>query len=540
MTHRRIAPVLAALLFLVSAVAGAAAGEPDALSTYRKRFTKDAYTSVKEEVLKDLAAAGGRPARDAIGWCVQQARLFLDQVQRDAERVYVRFKSAQDAYMEQFEDYARQFEKQGKPRPNSHPANWPTRIKFDEADADMKSADRAVADAQAILESGRAAYGRVIDTFPEADAAALRTEITAGPLASKDWAVRADAYDLLAFAKAPWVLRVLQDAAQKEEDPRALVAALSSLGGRDPVHVIPTLKHRLDDARWSVRAAALAALERTPCREAVDAIIARFPKEEGRLRDDCVRALVALTGGDVARTPEAWAQYWAMRRETWTGPPPKVDPDKPPPNPNAPFAGGVPASEGKKTGFFGIDLKSRRLVFVIDLSGSMNEKASDKSKETRADVAKAELVRAVRALEDGSLFSIVLYSNDVRVWKPEMVTANADTRKAAVEFIEKAAVVGGTATFDALAAALVLGDVGKGKARAPDGTGDAKLDTVLLLSDGKPTAGRYVDPDQIRAAVKDLNKLRGIAIHSIAFGKDADDKFMEGRAKDAGGTFLKM
>lgn len=540
MTHRRLPALVTAAVVVLSFALNAAAGDPDVLSSYRKRFTKDAYTSVKEEVVSDLAAAGGRGARDALGWCVAQARTFLDAAQRNADKAYGKFKVARDAYNEQFEEYAKQFEKQGKPRPTSHPANWPTRIKFDEADAEMKTADRDVAEAQTILDAARAAYGRVVDTFSEPDAAALREELAAGPLVSKDWAVRADLYDLLAFAKAPWVLRLLQDAAQKEEDPRALVEAIESLAGRDPVQVLPTLIFRLDDARWAVRAASLAALERTPAKEAVDAIVARFPKEEGRLRDDCVRALIALTGGDCARTPEAWKQWWALHRETWNGPPPKVDPDKPPPNPNNPVPAAEPAKEGQKTGFFGIDLKSRRLVYVIDLSGSMNEKVSEKSKETRAEVAKAELIRAIRALEDGSLFSIVLYSNEVRVWKAEMVTADSDTRKAAVEFVEKAPVVGGTATYDAVAAALVLGDVGKGKARAPDGTGDAKLDTILLLSDGKPTAGRFVEPTQIRNAVKDLNKARRIAIHTIAFGKDADEKFMEGLATDAGGTYLKM
>lgn len=540
MVHRRFAALLTTAVVVLSLGLHAAAGEPEILSTYRKRFTRDAYTSVKEEVVGELAAAGGPAARDGLGWCVAQARTFLDAAQRDAEKSYTKFKTASDAYNEQFEEYARQFEKQGKPRPTSHPANWPTRIKFDEADAEMKTADRSVAEAQAILDAARAGYGRVVDTFAEADAAALRAELAAGPLVSKDWAVRADLYDLLAFAKAPWVLRLLQDAAQKEEDPRALVEAIESLAGRDAVQVLPILVFRLDDARWAVRAACVAALERTPAKEGIDAIVARYPKEEGRLRDDCVRALIALTGGDCARTPEAWKQWWALHRETWAGPPPKVDPDKPPPNPNNPVPAAEPAKEGQKTGFFGIDLKSRRLVFVIDLSGSMNEKVAPKSDQTRAQVAKTELIRAIRALEDGSLFSIVLYSNEVRVWRPEMVTAAADTRKAAVDFVEKAPVVGGTATFDALAAALVLGDVGKGKARGPDGSGDGKLDTILLLSDGKPTAGRFVEPKAIRDAVKDLNKARRIAIHSIAFGKDADEKFMEGLATDAGGTYLKM
>jgi Mg-chelatase subunit ChlD len=195
-------------------------------------------------------------------------------------------------------------------------------------------------------------------------------------------------------------------------------------------------------------------------------------------------------------------------------------------------------SKAGATGLFGIDVKSRRICYVIDLSGSMNAKVSDTAKQTRAELAKAELIRAIRALEDDAWFAVVLYSSDVSPWRTEMMRADAASRKAAVEFVEKAPVVGGTATFDALAGALGLGDVGKGKARGPDASGDGRLDTIVLLSDGRPTNGRITEPEKIRAEIRRLNERRGIAIHTIAFGKDADTSFLEKLAKENAGTFV--
>src|SRR6185503_7867115 len=110
-----------------------------------------------------------------------------------------------------------------------------------------------------------------------------------------------------------------------------------------------------------------------------------------------------------------------------------------------------------------------------------------------------------------------------------------------------AAIEGGTNTYDALEAAFAFADLGKGKKREADPTGDARVDTIMFLSDGKPTVGRITDPDQIRGAVKNWNKARRIAIHAIAFGVNdalkkggdgADPKFMKGLADDTGGKYV--
>jgi hypothetical protein len=287
---------------------------------------------------------------------------------------------------------------------------------------------------------------------------------------------------------------------------------------------------RLQDARWLVRAAALEALGRTPAPGTVDAVVERMPLEEGRLLEDCARVLKALTGQDLGTNFEGWRQWWQANRDTWTGPPPprKHDPHD---------LSGAPDVGHRKTGFFGIETPSRRLVYVIDVSGSMNVAVSKTDERTRAAVAKEELTQALRGLEDGALFNLVFFSSGVTVWKPEMVTATVETRREAADFVRDAAVVGGTATYDALVAAFGLADVGRGRKREQDGSGDAKVDTVILLSDGQPTLGRLTRPDQIREAVRELNRGRGITVHTVAFGADADQVFLAGLAEDTGGTF---
>jgi hypothetical protein len=526
-----VAPVLAVVAVFLSAAAAFAAPDP-VLQNYRKRFSRDAYLSDKEAVVQELVAAGGIPARDALLWCAQRTKEYLESEQKDSDKAHAALAPIQAEFDELFRKYLAEETKRGNPNPKTHPA-WPVTEKLAAARAALWDAEKKVQTCRSILGTVLRAQGAVLDSLAPADEAQVREKLGKDLAAAKDWSVRAELYESLGAAKIAWALRVLQDAAVKDADPRALVAALDGLGGREPQHVLPILVERLQDERWIVRAAALAALERTPSKETIDAVLARFPKEEGRLRDDCVRVLARLTGGkDVTPTPEAWKQWWALNREAWAGVPKDVPID--------PFRASedLPKDAAKRTGFFGLEVKSRRLCFVIDVSGSMNEPASKSGKATRAERAKEELTTVLRALEDGAWFAVVLYSSDVRAWKGEMTLSSAETRKSAIEFVQAAQVVGGTNTYDALEFAFRLGDVGKGKARGADGSGDAKLDTIVFLSDGKPSLGRVTDPDGIRTAVRDWHKARRIAVHTISFGGDADVKFMEGLAQDTGGTLL--
>lgn len=515
---------------VLATVGAAHAADDSVLATYRKRFAKEGFLSDREDVLRGLADLGSPDAREAIVWCIARTREFLDSAQKESDRQSAKLKPLQDEFDEQFQRFLDQEAKKGNPNPATRPI-FPVEEKLNAVRADLLEAEKRVQEERDLRDVALECHGRCVEKMPAPQQQALRDALVKGPLASKDWPARAEVWEQLRATQAEWVTKLLVDAAVKEADPRALIPALDALGGRDARLVVPVLAARLDDARWLVRAAAIGALERTPSRETIDAVVARFAAETGRLRDDCLRVLEAMTGADVARTPEAWKQWWGANREQWKGPPPK-----------AAGPGVTEESLAKKyrkpenrTGFFGIETSSKRLCFVIDLSGSMNEKAADKGNETRADRAKVELVRAIRGLEDGSTFALVMFAHDVRIWRPDMTVAGDDTRKAAVAWVEASPVVGATNTYDALQAAFSIGEPSKSKPTDP--YADPKLDTIVFLSDGKPTRGRTTKTDEIRAAVREWNKRRRVTIHAIAFGKDADFSFMEGLATDTGGTF---
>ncbi len=540
---RAVAVVLGLLVLAGIALAGG-----DVLKTYKKRFSKGSYLSEREEVIEELAVSGERKALGALLWCMDVTRDRIDDAQDVADKLDKKLGPVREAYDDKLQKYLKQFEKQKKPQPKTHP-RWPIRMELDELTAQRKTAQRRLNEQLDLLDRALTAHGSLVAGLSAEDQTAVREEWQKGPLVDKDWGVRAPQWDLVGGVPTAWALEMLLAAAVKESDPRVLVEVLDGLGGRDVARVLPVLRERLGDARWLVRVAAVAALERTPSKDTIDALLAAMGAEDGRLIDDCARALTTLTGEQYGLNAERWSAWWNVNREAYAGPP-EPEPEKDEDDPTAEGGDGgvdpetattdVDAEKDPRdsdTGFFGVDTRSRRLVFVIDVSGSMNEKVGEKGKKrTRAELAKAELERAVLALEDGAMFNMVFYSSDVRMWRRTMIVASRETRLEAVEFIRESPVVGGTATYDALVAAFDLGDVGRGKKRGSDPSGDAAVDTVILLSDGRPTVGELTDTKQIRKAIVDLNKSRRIQIHTIALGKDADTEFMAGLAKDTGGT----
>ncbi len=111
----------------------------------------------------------------------------------------------------------------------------------------------------------------------------------------------------------------------------------------------------------------------------------------------------------------------------------------------------------------------KKVVFVIDRSGSMVGKSMEQAREA--------LKFVVNNLNDGDLFNIVAYDSEVEVFEPELQTFNSKTRAKAVAFVEGLFAGGSTNIDGALSTAL-------------DFLQDDQLPGhVVFLTDGKPTRG---------------------------------------------------
>ncbi len=115
------------------------------------------------------------------------------------------------------------------------------------------------------------------------------------------------------------------------------------------------------------------------------------------------------------------------------------------------------------------DAIQKKVVFVVDRSGSMVGKSMEQAKEASKFV--------VNHLNDGDLFNIVAYDAEVEAFEPELQTFNQKTRAKAQRFIEGLFAGGSTNIDGALTTAL-------------DFLKDDQLPGyVVFLTDGKPTRG---------------------------------------------------
>jgi len=128
------------------------------------------------------------------------------------------------------------------------------------------------------------------------------------------------------------------------------------------------------------------------------------------------------------------------------------------------------------------------VCFLVDVSGSMAE-------QNRIASAKEALKFCLNSLNAKDRFALLTFSTSVDVFGEGLTEATKENVEKAVAYVDKLEAEGGTAFCDAVV---------KGLQTAPP-EGDRPY-IVVLITDGKPTVGKYTEPDDIIAQVKAVNK----------------------------------
>ena len=339
-------------------------------------------------------------------------------------------------------------------------------------------------------------------------------------------------------------------AAVKDPDARVRGAAIEALGRRGAKEAVPAMLAALEDERWQVRVAACDALGVLAVRETVGPLIARMQVEEGRLREDIDRALKAITGVTFGGDALGWKGWWELNRADWeSGKLVKKEEKKEDPAGGKDGGANPPAAGGTTVTFYGITTRSKNLIFVVDVSGSMQEPAKDlpdapsgqpagqgpKGKR-KIDVARYELSRAIGMLPDDARFNIITFSSDVKVYSPQkMVIATKPNKALAQKFAESLEPQESTNIYDSLQKAFELAG---GAGMQVDENYKSGVDTIFFLTDGMPTTGRSVDPKVIADTVQKWNAIRKIRVHCVGIGTH-DENLLKRLADESGGTYVK-
>lgn len=384
-------------------------------------------------------------------------------------------------------------------------------------------------------------------------------------LTDKSWEVRRHALQVVGASKDP---AAPASCAPLLDDPEPAVrgAALETLTALGSPLVVPKAVQLLNDPLRIVRTSAIQALTKIRHVDAVGPLVARLQVEEGSLTPDIVEALSNLTGLELVEAA-AWKNWWEANKATFTLPTAEAI---------AYLRGKREATTGKakwdyaKSGvgdYHGIQTPSRSVLFVIDVSGSMEAEVVEKERFSdgnypsfqRIDIVKTELMRTIDRLQPFVNFNIVSFATKVDPWKKgKLVPANVLNKSAAKDWVKGLIAIGGASKEDLASVGLVGSanlDMGKTNTygalmtamgidptKGPQ-TGDkdykTEVDTIFFLSDGRPTVGEFVDPDDILREIKSANELRKITIHTIAIGEFQKD-FMRRMAEENRGVFVDL
>lgn len=213
--------------------------------------------------------------------------------------------------------------------------------------------------------------------------------------------------------------------------------------------------------------------------------------------------------------------------------------------------------------FFDIEVGTKKMLFLLDVSGSMEikdplpEEAKDpdkdkgktvvndpkKRKKKEEEEAKKEipdsrmrlrrvqkeLIAVIDKLPPDTLFNIITFNHEIKTWKNEgnLVPANNVNKTQAKKFIRDFSAQGETYTDYALRDAF---DV-------------SGIDTIFLLSDGAPRRkNKLLDPNRITQWVRESNRFRRIRIHTVGFEQAGSNlrRFMSKVARQNNGVYKEL
>lgn len=287
-----------------------------------------------------------------------------------------------------------------------------------------------------------------------------------------------------------WRSDLLTMASAKEAEVRTVGLSLLHELGADTA-IVPAQK-AITAKSWPLRSAAYRYLGKFRDVTSIPLLIARVDKEEGRLADELAQSLFRHTGTRCWSRKE-WETWWRSHQEGFVMPHEETVR-------TSTGSGGATTSA-----YYDIPLVSTRIAFLVDHSGSMRAQVGTDKKFTRLEAAKKQLAQVLETLPATHQCNLIAYETKVRpIWK-ELRRLDNENRKDILKEVSRLQPAGGTNIFDSLETAFA----------------DPEVDTIYLLTDGQPSAGRLTDPADILAEVRRWYRSRQVVVHCIAVGLES-------------------
>lgn len=153
------------------------------------------------------------------------------------------------------------------------------------------------------------------------------------------------------------------------------------------------------------------------------------------------------------------------------------------------------------------------LILIADTSGSMQ---GDKIKQ-----CKQALKYVINALSPADRFDLVQFSTDVEKFRPQLQSATADNKKAALAFVDEMEAAGGTNIGDALKTAVSIAQPAVNRPAY-----------VVLMTDGEPTVGET----NLNKLLQLIDGKKNLRVFDFGVGYDVNTRLLNKLAEGNHGT----
>jgi HEAT repeat protein len=340
---------------------------------------------------------------------------------------------------------------------------------------------------------------------PEAIAAADRA-------VTKDEVARSRMVLYVGLLRNP-ATKVVDLARRSLGDPDAVVrqAAMAVVPQRQDPDVILAVVKLLGHADKGVRETAAKALGAWGDVRAVNPLISALATDDGTLGATYSEALKTLTGAKIGADAPAWKKWFAVNKMDLAN---KVaqSPEMKLPDGRAPKPETIDLGEVK--------IRGKKVCFVLDISGSMNEEMGKENvtgewlSGKKIDIAKKMMHGFILKLPDNVFFNVIAYNHEVQPLEELPIEATLANKHLMIRKVDELVARGATWTYGALKTAF---------GQMSNMTGNP-YDTIVLLSDGAPTEylpegeveSKPQDPQTVIDAVHKWNSWGEVTIHTIA------------------------
>ncbi len=324
---------------------------------------------------------------------------------------------------------------------------------------------------------------------------------------------------LLGSAKQPQASETLIPLLRSKDSRVAMLTADSTASNQnlDLIQPIMRLSERAEfKQHYGFRRCVIDAVARYQDKSAMDFLVQQLADSDGQLKFEIAMTLQSRTGQDFGGKADEWQKWWNANRDSFVFS--RVDLTPSIPLSRAPSA--IPWDEVRPS-FYGMTIYAKRVVFVIDRSGSMRTTVDGVS---RLERAQQELQRAIRGLSESDSFNIVAFDNEMEVFHQRLVPASEANKIDGIRFTYGLVPKGDTACYEPLKMAIEASN---------------NLELILFVSDGEPNAGAIVDPSAIVIAISNHNLTQRTTIHTLGIdARGPHEAFLKDLADKNGGKLL--